>query len=152
MQTSPLPDHPWQKVATDILEWRNSSYVCSNSRLPFTLAKLSSTMYIICYYQTFKIVFSQQGVPQIFVSDNGPQYSATLFKECTCMALLTVVATPYFFKQMELPKELYIRSYYIKVVFNKSDDPAILASTLFITIQMCGELSASLVLTSYVTS
>ena len=39
-------------------------------------------MYIICYYQTFKIVFSQQGVPQIFVSDNGPQYSATLFKEC----------------------------------------------------------------------
>ena len=39
-------------------------------------------MYIICYYQTFKIVFSQQGVSQIFVSGNGPQYSATLFKEC----------------------------------------------------------------------
>ena len=25
--TSPLPDYPWQKVATDHFEWRNSSYV-----------------------------------------------------------------------------------------------------------------------------
>lgn len=54
LQTSPLPDHPWQKVATDLFEWRNSSYVLVVDYYPryIELAKL----YIIGCYQTFEII------------------------------------------------------------------------------------------------
>ena len=80
--TSPLPDHPWQKVATDLFEWRNSSYVLVvdyYSRY-IELAKLSSTTSseVIKHLKSF---FSRHGIPQTVISDNGPQYSAAIFKE-----------------------------------------------------------------------
>ena len=71
-----------QKVATDLFQWRNSSYVLVVDYYPCynELAELSSTTSseVIKHLKSF---FSQHGVPQIVMSDNGPQYSAAAFKE-----------------------------------------------------------------------
>ena len=107
--TSPLPNHPWQKVATDLFKWRNSSYILVvdyYSRY-IELAKLSSTTSSEVN-KHLKSFFSRHGVPQIVVSDNGPRYSATLFKDFA--NLLTLQAAPYFLKLMELLNELYVLS------------------------------------------
>ena len=126
--TSPLPDHPWQKVATDLFEWRNCSYVLVvdyYSRY-IELAKLSSTTSseVIKHLKSF---FSRHGVPQIVVSDNGPQYSAAVFKEFATQYGFTHTTSSPQFPQANGAAERAVRT--IKDLLNKSDDPylAILA-------------------------
>ena len=125
MQTTPLPDHPWQKVATDLFEWKNSSYVLVvdyYSRY-IELAKLSSTTsYAVIKH--LKSFFSCHGIPQIVVSDNGPQYTAALFKEFANQYHTT--SSP-LFPQANGAAERAVRT--IKDLLNKNDDPylAILA-------------------------
>ena len=79
---SPLPDYPWEKVATDLVEWRNSSYVLVVDYYScyIKLAKLSSTTSseVIKHLKSF---FCRHGVPQIVVSNNEPQHLAAVFKQ-----------------------------------------------------------------------
>ena len=120
--TSPLPDYPWQKVATDLFEWRNSSYVLVvdyYSRY-IELAKLSSTTSseVIKHLKSF---FSRHGVPQIVVSDNGPQYSAAVFKEFATQYSFTHTTSSPQFPQANGAAERAVRT--IKDLLKKSDDP-----------------------------
>ena len=74
------------------------------------LTKVSSTTSseVIKHLKSF---FSRHGVPQIVVSDNGPQYSATLFKDFANLYGFThTTSTPYFLKLMELLNKLYVLS------------------------------------------
>ena len=126
--TSPLPDHPWQKVATDLFEWRQSSYVLVvdyYSRY-IELAKLSSTTSseVIKHLKSF---FARHGIPQIVVSDNGPQYSAALFKEFANQYGFSHSTSSPLYPQANGAAERAVRT--IKDLLNKSDDPylAILA-------------------------
>ena len=79
---SKLPVRPWQKVATDLFEWQKSQYllvVDYYSRF-IEIAKLSSTTStnVISH---LKSIFSQHGIPETVMSDNGPQYSSEQFAE-----------------------------------------------------------------------
>ena len=68
LQSHPTPELPWHTVATDLFETKNSKYlllVDYYSRFP-VLCKLGST--------TSK-------VPNIIVSDGGPQYTSAEFKD-----------------------------------------------------------------------
>ena len=79
---SELPDTPWQKVGTDLFEWKQVSYllvVDYYSRF-IEIAKLSSTTSrgVINH---LKSIFARHGIPQTVVSDNGPQYSSVEFAQ-----------------------------------------------------------------------
>ena len=79
---SELPDTPWQKVGTDLFEWKQVSYlfvVDYYSRF-IEIAKLSSTTSrgVINH---LKSIFTRHGIPQIVVSDNGPQYLSSEFSQ-----------------------------------------------------------------------
>ena len=79
---SELPASPWQKVGTDLFEWDKATYllvVDYYSRF-IEIAKLSKTTSqgVIDH---LKSIFARQGIPQEVVSDNGPQYASSLFKE-----------------------------------------------------------------------
>lgn len=72
---------PWSKVGTDLYLWHNKDY-----------------MVTVCYYSNFwevdylpdtksttvihklKAHFARQGIPDVLISDNGPQYSSQEFK------------------------------------------------------------------------
>ena len=95
--------------------------LCSGSRLLLTLAKLSSTTSseIIKHLKSF---FSQHGVPQIIVSDNGPQYSAAVFKEFTTQYSFThmhTTSSPQFPEANGAAERAVCT---IKDLLNKSDD------------------------------
>ena len=127
LQTTSLLDHPWQKVATDLFEWKNSSYVLVvdyYSRY-IELAKLSSTTSGAVI--NLKSFFSRHGIPQIVVSDNGPQYTATLFKEFANQYGFTHITSSPLFPQANGAAERAVCT--IKDLLNKNDDPylAILA-------------------------
>lgn len=74
-----------------------------------------------------KSFFSRHGIPQIVISDNGPQYSATSFKEFANLYDFTHTTSSPLFPQANGAADRAVRT--IKDFLNKSDDPylAILA-------------------------
>lgn len=82
LMPSPLPSRPWQKVGTDLLEWKKVDYllVVDYYSRYIEVAKLTSTS-ASSVTTHLKPIFSCHGIPETVISDNGPQYSATAFEE-----------------------------------------------------------------------
>ena len=82
LQSHPTPELPWHTVATDLFEIKNSKYlllVDYYSRFPI-LCKLGSTTSKVLV-QEMKAIFAELGVPNVIVSDGGPQYTSAEFKD-----------------------------------------------------------------------
>ena len=78
--TTPLPQYPWQTVASDLFELRGTHYlvvVDYFSRYP-EIMKLTSTT-STSVISALKSVFARHGIPDVVRSDNGPQYSSGEF-------------------------------------------------------------------------
>ena len=72
--STPLPSHPWERIATDLFELKNYTYLLTvgyYSRF-VEVQKLNSTTSssVITY---LKSIFARFGIPAEMVSDNGPQ-------------------------------------------------------------------------------
>ena len=81
MISSVLPQHPWEKIGTDLFELKGNSYlllVDYFSRF-IEVVKLSSTT-TKSVVAAMKPIFARYGIPEIVVSDNGPQYSSQEFQ------------------------------------------------------------------------
>ena len=79
--TTPLPDLPWQNVATDLCEHKGKTYLVLIdyfSRWLEILHLLSTDSETII--DRLKNVFLRFGIPEIVISDNGPQYTARAFQ------------------------------------------------------------------------
>ena len=77
---TPLPDHPWQMIDTDLFELSGDHYllvVDYFSRYP-EIAKLTSTT-SAAVTTCLKSIFARHGIPETVRSDNGPQYSSHEF-------------------------------------------------------------------------
>ncbi len=80
MPTS-LPERPWQRVGSDLFHLNGANYllVIDYYSRYIEIAKLSMTTSqdIINH---MKSMFARHGIPEILMSDNGPQFSAELFQ------------------------------------------------------------------------
>ena len=75
--STPLPSHPWERIASDLFELKNSIYLLTvNYYLRFVeVQKLNSTT--PCSVIThLKSIFTRFGIPAEMVSDNGPQFNS----------------------------------------------------------------------------
>ncbi|CAB4042363.1 Transposon Ty3-I Gag-Pol poly [Paramuricea clavata] len=75
-----VPSFPWQKVGTDLLEYKGAQYLLVAdyySKYPI-LRKLNGTTSNAVINQ-LKSIFAEYGIPETLVSDNGPQYSSREF-------------------------------------------------------------------------
>ena len=80
LQSYPVPERPWQVVACDLFFWNNRNYmvtVCYYSRY-FEVDQLDSTT-SEAVIRKLKKLFSNQGIPETLISDNGPQFSSEQF-------------------------------------------------------------------------
>ena len=80
--TTTFPELPWQKVATDLFEWRKENYLLIidyYSRF-IEIAQLKRTTAEEVIQHT-KSIFTRHGIPESVISDNGPQYSADAYKQ-----------------------------------------------------------------------
>ena len=80
--TTQLPNHPWEKLATDLFELKGSTYILLvdyYSRF-VEVQKLNSTTTasVIAF---LKPTFARYGIPATLISDNGPQFSSAEIKE-----------------------------------------------------------------------
>ncbi|XP_056109383.1 uncharacterized protein K02A2.6-like [Rhinichthys klamathensis goyatoka] len=76
-----VPDRPWAKVGTDLFQHNGSEYLmCVDyySKFP-EIAKLNDTTSrgVIL---AMKSLFARHGIPDVVISDNGPQYASREFK------------------------------------------------------------------------
>ena len=116
----PFPNRPWEKVGTDIFEWRNSSYllVMDYYSRYIEVAKLSS-MTSQNIVQHLKSIFARHGTPETVISGNGPQYSVALFKLFSEQCGFTHVTSSPIYPQANGAAERAVRT--VKGLLNKSD-------------------------------
>jgi len=77
---TPFPDYPWQKVATDLFEWKKITYVLVvdyYSRYTEVCSLRSTTSASVIH--KLKTVFACNGIPESLMSDNCPQFSLQEF-------------------------------------------------------------------------
>lgn len=72
---------PWAKVGTDLFSWHNKDYLItvdyySNFWEVYYLLDTKSTTVI----RKVKAHFTRQGIPDVLILDNGPQYSSRKFE------------------------------------------------------------------------
>ena len=80
--TTTFPELPWQKVATDLFEWRKENYLLIidyYSRF-IEIAQLKRTTAEEVIQHT-KSIFARHGISVSVISDNSPQYSADAYKQ-----------------------------------------------------------------------
>ena len=98
MISTPLPEYPWQKVASDLFHLKGSDYliiVDYFSRFP-EIIKLHSTN-SATVIEALKTIFARHGIPQTLVTDNGPQYTADEFaKFARTYNFFHLTSSPYF--------------------------------------------------------
>jgi len=77
-----VPKRPWHKLGIDLFYLRNENYLLLadyGSKFPIVKKlKTTSSREVI---NRLKEIFSEHGIPETLISDNGPQFSAAEFKE-----------------------------------------------------------------------
>ena len=82
MQTHQIPERPWSKIATDLFTVSGKNYITVVDYFSdfVEVSELESTT-SHAVIQELKEQFSRHGIPDIVVSDNGPQFSSQEFDE-----------------------------------------------------------------------
>ena len=122
MLSPTLPMYPWQKVSSDLFTLKGRNYlliVDSFSRFP-EVVQLSSTS-----SQTvigiLKSVFAQFGIPEILVTDNGPQYASKHMAEfAKSYGFQHTTSSPYY-PQGNGQAERTVKT--VKTLIQNADDP-----------------------------
>ena len=80
--STPLPTLPWQRVGRDLFEWKGATYLLIVDYFSrwIEIAKLqpATSSSVIGHMQS---IFARYGIPEVIVSDNGPQYSSEVFSQ-----------------------------------------------------------------------
>ena len=81
LMPTPLPQRPWQTVASDLFTLKNNNYLLvvdyySRYVEVITLRKSTSSQAVI---EALKTIFARHGIPDELRSDNGPQYHSDEF-------------------------------------------------------------------------
>ena len=122
MIASELPDYPWPKVASDQLFWKGKTYllVVSYYSRYIEVSPLASTtsQSIIASLTT---IFSRFGVPETFISDNGPNYTSKDFVNFAKDYGFTHVMSSPLYAQANGEAEWAVQT--VKRLFDKCSDP-----------------------------
>ena len=77
-----IPTRPWQNIGTDLIYFDNDNYIIVTdyySKFPF-VHKIKGLCTSNAVIAILKEIFSEHGIPEIVISDNGRQYSSGEFK------------------------------------------------------------------------
>lgn len=120
---TPLPERPWQLIATDLFELNKNTYLLivdyySRYVEVITLHKNTSSVAVI---QALKTIFARHGIPDEVRSDNGPQYHCKEFVQfAKAWGFKHTTSSPRY-PQSNGEVERAVRT--VKDILKKEDDP-----------------------------
>ncbi|CAK1587306.1 unnamed protein product [Parnassius mnemosyne] len=77
-----VPHRAWSKVGIDIFHFNNKSYLLVVDYFSkFIEVEKLYNLTSECVINKLKIIFSRQGIPDMVMSDNGPEFTSRIFKE-----------------------------------------------------------------------
>ena len=122
MISSPLSNHPWEKVASDLFELNGKTYLLvadyfSRYLEVQTLTTTTSASVI----RALKAIFSRHGIPAVLMSDNGPQYSSQEMKDFANLYNFKHVTSSPHYPQSNGMAERMVKT--AKSLLEKSADP-----------------------------
>ena len=142
---SRLPKLPWQKVGTDLFEFNKSTYllvVDYYSRWIET-ARLNRTTSEDVIQLTSSI-FARHGIPEVVVSDNGPQFSAESYtKFAQTYGFEHITSSPYYPRSNGEAERAFQT---VKNLLKKSGDPYLALLAYRTTPLQCGYSPAQLLM------
>ena len=121
---TPLPQLPWQKVASDLFEWKQKTFlliVDYYSRF-IEIARLNGSTAEEVVTHT-KSIFARHGIPETVVSDNGPQYTSELYTDFSKTYQFQHITSSPYYPQSNGEAERAVKT--IKEMLKKCDDPYI---------------------------
>ena len=97
LRSTPLPERPWQKIATDICEYNGKQYLVISDYYSRYLEILHSpTTTAEQIVRLMKATCARFGIPEQIVSDNGPQYTSEVWKDfCRRFDIRHTTSSPY---------------------------------------------------------
>ena len=120
-------DFPWQRVASDLFEWKKSKYLLVIDYFSrfIEIGRLSTATSndVITH---MKSIFARHGVPESLTSDNGPQYTANMYKTFTNQYGFTYLTSSPRYPQGNDAAERAVRT--VKNFLEKSADPYVALS------------------------
>ena len=77
-----IPNRPWEVVGTDLFYFDGSEYLIADYYSKFPIIRKLPVEYTSKgVIDHTKQIFSEHGIPNRVISDNGPQYSSELYRE-----------------------------------------------------------------------
>ena len=82
MIPSMLPNRPWEKIGTDLFEFKGTTYLLLvDYYLRYIEVVKLSTTTARGVVLAMKPIFARHGIPNVIISDNGPQYTSQEFRD-----------------------------------------------------------------------
>ena len=116
-----LPDYPWQKIGTDLYFLNRANYLVAVDYFSRYIEVIKlKTMTSQTIIEGLKSMFSRHGIPEIVISDNGPQYSSHKFAEFTSSYKFRHITSSLHYPQSNGQAERTVQI--VKMLLKSSDD------------------------------
>ncbi|GFR83268.1 Pol polyprotein [Elysia marginata] len=84
LNPTPTPSYPWQRLGADLFEWKGRTYLLLvdyfSRWIEIALLNKTTTSSVI---EHMKSIFAKFGIPEILISENGPQFASKEFAQFT---------------------------------------------------------------------
>uniref|UniRef100_A0A9J7ZHH2 Gypsy retrotransposon integrase-like protein 1 n=1 Tax=Cyprinus carpio carpio TaxID=630221 RepID=A0A9J7ZHH2_CYPCA len=120
--TTLLPSRPWQRVAADLFHWNKGNYILLidyySRYIEVASLTVTTTKQVM---EKLKAMFARHGVPEILVTDNGPQFAASDFADFAKDYDFHHVTSSPHYPQSNGEAERAVRT--VKTLLKKGEDP-----------------------------
>ena len=122
MKPTKTPDYPWQRVAMDLFDLKGKQYLLIidyySRWIEIAYLQNTSSLSVI---EHVKSIFGRYGIPEVVVSDNGPQFSSKDFLQFSKYYGFTHITSSPHHPQGNGEAERAVGT--VKNLLKKTDDP-----------------------------
>ena len=120
--STPLPNHPWEKVAMDLFDLKGKTYILLVDYYSrFVEVQQLQSMTTSSVISFLKPIFARYGIPATLISDNGPQFASVEMKQFSETYGFSHVTTSLYYPQANGQAERTVRT--IKNLLANAKDP-----------------------------
>ena len=97
MKSQPIPEYPWQFVNQDLCEFESGAYLITTDHFSdfIEVDELDNTLSSTIAQKT-EAHITRHGLPEMILSDNGPQFIGTEYKQlCQKYQIQHITSSPY---------------------------------------------------------